>query len=203
MSTENIFIGERVPELVRAENGTVLFDKNNLQERDSIVVVGTPDEANTVMDKSELGAQLKRFFIKNGEMVEDTVVEALDDNGYPICDAWESELGGFNPNLLTSCEECVKHDSRDCKEPLARILEDPGITCKQFLSREENEKALDEAYEDISKTYVRDDIESLKDTVTATIRVLQVTALYKVRKDVTDALDLALQALNLAQTRLR
>lgn len=45
MSTEHIFIGGVVPEFVRAKNGAVLFDKNNLADGDKVVVVNSPDES--------------------------------------------------------------------------------------------------------------------------------------------------------------
>jgi hypothetical protein len=199
MSTENIFIGGKVPELVRAENGTVLFDKNNLQEGDSIVVVGTPNEADVITNKSAMGALIKRFFVKNGEMVEDKVVEALDDDGHQICDCWESELDGFDLNTQNSCVACVKYNSQDCKEPLARILKDLNVSCGKFLSRKDNEAALDEAYEDIAAQYISYEIGKIKVAISTFI----VSALKKNHKEVNDALDLAVQSLNLALQSLR
>lgn len=199
MTTENIFLGGKVPEIVKDVNGTILFDKNHLPEGDTIVVVGTPNEADVITNKSTMGTLIKRFFVKNGEMVEDKVVEALDDDGHQICDCWESELDGFDLNTQNSCVACVKYNSQDCKEPLARILKDLNVSCGKFLSRKDNEAALDEAYEDIAAQYISYEIGKIKVAISTFI----VSALKKNHKEVNDALDLAVQSLNLALQSLR
>lgn len=201
MTTENIFLGGKVPEIVKDVNGTILFDKKHLPEGDTIVVVGTPNEADVITNKSAMGTLIKRFFVKNGEMVEDRVMEAIDDDGHQICDCWESELElePVDLNINHRCSSCVKYASVDCKNPHANILNSLEVSCGQFLSKKENEKALDEAYADIAAQYIDYEIDKVKIIINTFI----VSALKKNHKKVNDALDLAVQALNLAQQSLR
>lgn len=142
MATEHIFIGGKIPELVKAKDGTILFDKNNLREGDTIVSVSNPDKANTVEASipAGVGIGIKRFFMKDGKMIEDAVEEALDNDGNQICDCWKSELefNGLPEN-----------------DALAKIVD-------QIKDRE---KRLDEAYAQINKDWLMHELERIKQEI--------------------------------------
>ena len=115
--TVHIFIGTD-PGVVKDEYGTIVFDVNNAPKHDEVILCDNAVQADEAQESlNRLGLQSKRYYMKNGVLVKDTVEELLDEEGNQILDYWASsidtvlplnaELTTLKANILTDWARLV------------------------------------------------------------------------------------------------